>query len=171
MLRRTCVFSAVTILQRGAPVADASAITKYVDVTDATWARIAFVNRRDGAAQRPLRLKIVPGGCRGFTYQFDLPKAGAAVEKFDDDIEFVNDSCVGQAEALESSDAAAAAAAAAGPPTTEKFVIDEVSMGKLKGAKIDFLSNLNGMGFVCAGNENVDASCACKMSFSMKGAD
>ena len=82
---------------------------------------------------------------------------------YDDDIEFVNDACVASLEGPEAKDVDT------NEKTREKFIIDEVSMKKLKGAKIDFISNLRGMAFYVDGNENVDKSCACKLSFSMRG--
>lgn len=182
MLRRSRIFSGVTILQRGAPVSDASAVLKHVNVTEDTWKRLAYVNQRDNTPARPLRLKIVPGGCRGFTYEFQLQKTP---EHFDDDIEFVNDSCVpgdctaaaaGSSSllsgALAPTPAATTTSGAEGKsPSTEKFIIDEISMAKLKGAEIAFVTKMSGMGFLVSNNSNVDKSCACKMSFSMRGSE
>lgn len=230
MLRSSRFNFAVVIKQRGAVISDTSKILSHVAVGDSTWSRLAYLNKRDKTPNRHLRLLIVPGGCRGFSYKFVLQdpdaqqassfnnkkdagctssssaatssssptiegaskkleealkvaqnlaakfakedaEASAASAKaeeqatqlmsYEDDIEFINDACV-----LENQDSSTGASPAT---TCEKVVIDEVSLGKLRSAKIEFLSNLRGMAFYVDGNENVDKSCACKLSFSMKG--
>ena len=258
MLRSSQFRFAVFLRQRGETLSAETCNTNVLPkltVSDSTWARLAYLNKRDQTPNRWLRLQIVPGGCRGFTYKFVLQnpdtmnlttktttnspppldnkkdagctssgsdadvetpemksiregegkgtdkkeeqqqqqlssKAQQALKKaqelaakfekedkessdsaaaapaenetYEDDIEFINDSCV----PLQDPNAPPVENA---KPTTEKFVVDEVSLNKLRGAKIDFVSGLRGMAFFVDGNENVDKSCACKLSFSMKG--
>ena len=49
-----------------------------------------------------------------------------------------------------------------------KVVVDEISVDFLKGAELDYNNDLIRSGFVIINNPNADASCGCKISFSIK---
>lgn len=50
-----------------------------------------------------------------------------------------------------------------------KIVIDEQSLDFIKGATLDYNNELIKSGFEIKDNPNVDSSCGCKISFSIKG--
>lgn len=48
------------------------------------------------------------------------------------------------------------------------MVVDKITVGKMVNAVVDYHRELKGAAFVVVGNELVDQSCACAMSFSLK---
>ncbi len=84
-------------------------------------------------SKKALRIKVNPGGCAGYSYEFSL-----ADEKSegDQDIEV----------------------------SGVHVFIDESSMKKLKGAKIDYIDSLTGAGFKVT-NPNAGNTCGCGQSF------
>jgi iron-sulfur cluster assembly accessory protein len=126
--------------------ASVAAHAANVSFTDRAWSRVVAVNAKALPAEQYLRMSIVPGGCRGFSYTFEFDKAERDA---DDDVSFEN-TLVGDAAA------------------TSTIVIDKESLGKLDGAVIDYHSELKGSAFVVIGNSLVDEACACGSSFSVK---
>jgi iron-sulfur cluster assembly accessory protein len=122
-------------------------VAKHVTVSDRCVARVCEVNKSNawGPQPRPLRLKIVPGGCQGFSYEFLFEEKPIDPNK---DIILAKGAIASLAE---------------GP----QVVVDKKSVTKLQGATIDYHIELKGSAFVVVGNEMVDASCACGQSFSM----
>lgn len=112
-------------------------------------------------ATRALRLKVVPGGCQGFSYEFLFeephPSGSEAAAK---DLVFRCDNAPTE-EPIPG--------VAPLPPLSEaQLLVDKKSLTKLEGATVDFHSELKGSAFVVIGNEYVDLSCACGQSFSVK---
>ena len=121
-----------------------------VAISERCSARVAEVNKMNNwDPPKALRLKVVTGGCQGFSYEF----------AFDDHVN-------------PEKDVALAHVPEGAPITVEgvgvpKVVIDKKSITKLQGATIDYHCELKGSAFVVIGNELVDQSCACGQSFSM----
>lgn len=136
-------------LTRRALSATVAEHAQAVSITPRAWARVAAVNRMEKADPlRPLRMSIIPGGCQGFSYQFEFEKQPLE----NDDIVFENTE-------VKLDDAV----------TASRVVLDTESIKKLQGATIDYVSELRGSAFVCIGNELVDQACACAASFSLRG--
>ncbi|ORC84115.1 uncharacterized protein TM35_000491210 [Trypanosoma theileri] len=147
-------------------------------VSDRVWRRITEKNAEEGFTndRRFLRLAIDSGGCHGYAYKFSLeendqlePAEDVVVSEIDahqlnsnnnnnnnNNNKNGNRSEGGDQQELESQ----------GPPP--RVVVDKHSVSKLQSAVIDFHSELKGAAFVVVGNELVDQSCACAMSFSLK---
>eukprot|EP00658_Telonema_sp_P-2_P024325 TRINITY_DN19766_c0_g1_i1.p1 TRINITY_DN19766_c0_g1~~TRINITY_DN19766_c0_g1_i1.p1 ORF type:complete len:142 (-),score=22.68 TRINITY_DN19766_c0_g1_i1:144-569(-) len=85
-----------------------------------------------------LRVSVDAGGCSGFQYQFTLDTG----EIGDDDRVFKQDGA--------------------------EVVIDELSIGFLQGATIDYENSLVRSSFCVQENPNSDASCGCGNSFVAK---
>lgn len=119
---------------------------KNFSVSNTAWDRIAEVNQQEGYTNRDrtLRLSIESGGCHGYLYKFSFENASAVDEG--EDVTVVKS---------EETDA-------------PRFTVDKYSIGKLQNATVDFYTELKGSAFVVVGNELVDQSCACAMSFSVK---
>lgn len=167
MLRR-CLFVRCS-------VALGSFYGKNCTVSPRAWQRIHEVNAAECFQNetRYLRLAIDSGGCHGYLYKFEFEP----ISKFDaaEDVLFKATDAEVQArwETLQANDSRDAAVApippdafAHSPPP--QMVIDRHSIEKLEGAVVDYHSELKGSAFVVVGNELVDQSCACALSFSIK---
>jgi iron-sulfur cluster assembly accessory protein len=86
-----------------------------------------------------LRVRVDSGGCSGFKYEFLVEGGGAQPE----------DQCFGGAGG-------------------GCAVVDEVSLGFLRGATLDWEESLMRSAFTISSNPNAEASCGCKMSFAAK---
>ncbi len=104
-----------------------------------TESAAARINRLKAEEGKPLRFRISVkgGGCSGFQYEFSLDEAAPAGE----DSLFARDGA--------------------------EVVIDEVSLGILKGSMLDYAEDLSSAGFEIK-NPNATASCGCGNSFSVK---
>lgn len=85
-----------------------------------------------------LRLSVEGGGCSGFQYEFNVEENGPS----DDDFVFEEDGAT--------------------------VLCDNVSLEFLRGATVDFESNLMRSGFVVHDNPNALTSCGCGSSFAAK---
>lgn len=85
-----------------------------------------------------LRLSVQGGGCSGFQYEFSLEEQSP----LEDDAVFVQDGV--------------------------SVICDSVSLEFLKGATVDFESDLIRSGFVVHENPNASTSCGCGSSFAAK---
>lgn len=125
-------------------------------VSPNAWNRISEVNKSEGFPndKRPLRLAIESGGCHGYLYKFTFDD----ISKFDpsEDVK------------VKASDVEEAGGGVESSSASPEFVLDKFSLSKLQNAVVDFHSELKGSAFVVVGNELVDQSCACAMSFSIK---
>ncbi len=98
----------------------------------------ARINKIKADEGKPLRFRITVkgGGCSGFQYEFSLDDAATAP---DDTV-------------LEKNGA--------------EVIIDETSLGILKGSSLDFVEDLSHAGFEIK-NPNATARCGCGNSFSV----
>lgn len=103
-----------------------------------TGSAAARINKLKTDEGRPLRFRILVkgGGCSGFQYEFALDDK----EPSTDDTLFEKDGA--------------------------EVVIDETSLGILKGSELDFTEDLSHAGFEIK-NPNATAKCGCGNSFSV----
>ncbi len=107
-----------------------------IGVSPSAAARIAKLLSQEPEPGTRFRVSVQGGGCSGFQYHFDFDTNPPA----DDDI-------------LIESDGA-------------RVVIDEASLGFVKGSVIDYVDELGGAFFEIK-NPNATASCGCGNSFSV----
>nr|CCC90384.1 conserved hypothetical protein [Trypanosoma congolense IL3000] len=145
---------------------------KSFSVTKRAWRRISEKNAEEGFTndRRYLRLAIESGGCHGYAYKFLFEENSELVP--DEDI-VVAETDVTQLGGQEHPEAVTATEEKEvlenlHRGTPPRLVVDKHSVSKLLSAVVDFHSELKGSAFVVVGNELVDKSCACAMSFSMK---
>ena len=130
-----------------APPAPADAPLPPLHVSPSAQSRLAALRakaRAEGRADADslvLRVRVDSGGCSGFKYEFLVEGGGAQPE----------DQCFG----------------AGGGGCA---VVDEVSLGFLRGATLDWEESLMRSAFTISSNPNAEASCGCKMSFAAKPA-
>ena len=98
---------------------------------------------KDSNPNLALRVNVTSGGCHGFQYLMSLTSI-PQTSPHDDTI-------------FEASDGSGA-----------KVVMDESSLGLLKGSKVDFTTELIGSQFKIVGNPAASSSCGCGTSFDIK---
>ncbi|CAJ1034604.1 hypothetical protein, conserved [Leishmania lindenbergi] len=130
---------------------------KSFSISPRVWAQITRKNSEEGFTNdaRYLRLAIDSGGCHGYLYKFSFETK----EAFNHE----EDVAISEADAVSPSDEAFT-----GAQPSPRVVVDTLSASKLENARLDYHSELKGSAFVVVGNELVDESCACAMSFSIK---
>lgn len=130
---------------------------KNFSIAPRTWEQINKKNSEEGFANdaRFLRLAIDSGGCHGYLYKFSFEP----VDQFNKE----EDVLITEADAV-----APTEESFTGARPSPRVVVDTLSVSKLDNATLDFHSELKGSAFVVVGNELVDQSCACAMSFSLK---
>lgn len=135
----------------------ASVYGKSFSVSSRAWQQIVEKNEQEGFPndKRCLRLAIDSGGCHGFLYKFSFEP----ISELDPEEDLlVRETDIVGADSEE--------ATGASPPPA--VVVDTVSLEKLEQAVLDYHSELKGSAFVVVGNELVDQSCACALSFSIR---
>lgn len=105
-------------------------------MTDSAAARINELKKSEGKELR-FRVMVKGGGCSGFQYEFILDESAPSAE----DVIIAG---MGGAE----------------------MVIDDVSLGILKGSTLDYTEDLAQAGFLIK-NPNATARCGCGNSFSV----
>jgi iron-sulfur cluster assembly accessory protein len=124
-------------------------------VSPSALARLAALRakaRAEGRADADslvLRVRVDSGGCSGFKYEFLVESSGVQPE----------DQCFGGSGSGGGSGGGGGGACA---------VVDEVSLGFLRGATLDWEESLMRSAFTISANPNAEASCGCKMSFAAK---
>lgn len=115
-------------------------------VTGKAASRLASIREKNAKEGKPgaeglyLRLRVDSGGCSGFKYAFTLEHAPLAA----DDRVFERDG--------------------------GRVVVDEVSLGMVKGATVDWEdSGLMKASFAVINNPLAESACGCKSSFAVKG--
>ncbi|KAJ1460621.1 hypothetical protein M885DRAFT_509694 [Pelagophyceae sp. CCMP2097] len=108
-------------------------------VTKATAERIAALSAKNASAMR-LRLAVDSGGCSGFSYVFSTELCTTALQE--DDVVFLRDEM--------------------------PFVVDESSLAYVKGATIDYESDMMGSAFAVTNNPLSESACGCGSSFAVK---
>lgn len=88
-----------------------------------------------------LRVEVVPGGCSGFEYKFSVEKEDEAPPQ-EDDIVLTQHGA--------------------------RLVVDTTSESFLRGATIDYVTEMIRSAFSVTSNPNSDTSCGCGTSFSPK---
>ncbi|KAL9129184.1 MAG: hypothetical protein Q9217_002288 [Psora testacea] len=114
-----------------------------IEITDRAAKRLKEIMSQDSNPQLVLRVTVESGGCHGFQYLMSLTNT-SAVSPQDDTV-------------FEADDGSGA-----------KVVMDEPSLGLLKGSKIDFTMELIGSHFKIVGNPAATSSCGCGTSFDIK---
>lgn len=108
-----------------------------IDLTPNAAARIRFLCEKQGDPALFLRLMVDSGGCSGFQYKFNLDT------KLNSDADVVVER------------------------DSARLVVDKISMDFLKGAAIDYVSDLSGAMFTVK-NPNAESGCGCGTSFTVK---
>lgn len=114
----------------------APAIFSDFDLTEAAAERINYLKSKEGSASVRFRVSVKGGGCSGFQYEFDLDHGAPN----DDDTVITKNGA--------------------------QAVVDEVSLGLLKGSVLDYSEDLAQAGFTIK-NPNATAKCGCGNSFSI----
>jgi iron-sulfur cluster assembly accessory protein len=109
-------------------------------VTSAVVDRIKQLRKEDKNDNLYLRIVVDSGGCNGFLAKFELDTKAPAK----DDIVVKKDGA--------------------------DVVLDELSMGLMKGSTIDYIDEMSRSTFVIVENPNAGTSCGCNTSFSLKEA-
>ncbi|CAD2214515.1 hypothetical protein AGDE_10242 [Angomonas deanei] len=128
---------------------------KSFSVSPRAWKQIATKNSEEGFPndKRFLRLAIDSGGCHGFLYKFSFEPL---TELTADDLLVKETDVVKEGEE------------STGLTPPPSVVVDSISVEKLENAVLDYHSELKGSAFVVVGNDLVDQSCACALSFSIR---
>ena len=126
-----------------APTASPSAATSEgVTLTDAAVARLQQLARDAGGRPVALRIEVEGGGCSGFQYVLRLEEGAKAQNPLPGDSVFEREGA--------------------------RLLVDEVSLGLLKGSVVDYEDTLMRSAFHVASNPNSEASCGCGSSFAAK---
>ncbi|KAG5492547.1 hypothetical protein JKF63_01125 [Porcisia hertigi] len=130
---------------------------KNFTVSSRAWAQITRKNAQEGFTNdaRYLRLAIDSGGCHGYLYKFSFES--------NDELDLEGDVAIAETDAVSPSDEEFT-----GVQPSPRVVVDKLSASKLENATLDYHSELKGSAFVVVGNELIDQSCACAMSFSIR---
>ncbi|KAL7413928.1 hypothetical protein BDY24DRAFT_38925 [Mrakia frigida] len=117
-----------------------------IKVTDSAWKQLTKIGNREKDPGLRFRIAVESGGCHGYQYKMELTN-----ELELDDYTF-------SLSSTSSSDSAF--------PLTTPIVIDSASLGLLKGATIDFATELIGSSFRIAANPQAKGSgCGCGVSW------
>eukprot|EP01012_Entosiphon_sulcatum_P022362 TRINITY_DN27292_c0_g1_i1.p1 TRINITY_DN27292_c0_g1~~TRINITY_DN27292_c0_g1_i1.p1 ORF type:complete len:155 (+),score=13.99 TRINITY_DN27292_c0_g1_i1:43-507(+) len=118
---------------------DTTAVTAQpLQLTDAFAQRMADISRLQGR-QQYLRVQVVPGGCDGFQYSFELCEP-TSCEPDDVVLQHQGQACV----------------------------VDPASLEKIRFSTITYASDLMQSRFQVVGNPNSSQSCSCGTSFMPK---
>jgi iron-sulfur cluster assembly accessory protein len=104
--------------------------------------KLVQLRKSKGVEEPFLRLFVDAGGCSGFQYRFEIDEGFNPEE----DITLV-------------------ATATDGKP---RIVVDETSLGFLKGSTIDYIQELAKAAFVVTDNPQSESACGCGSSFAVK---
>ncbi len=106
-------------------------------LTESAAARINQLKAQEGKPALRFRITVKGGGCSGFQYEFNLDDAAPADA----------DTIIAHSGA--------------------EVIIDDVSLGIIKGSVLDYVEDLSSAGFEIK-NPNATARCGCGNSFSVK---
>ncbi len=109
-----------------------------VQITASCWNRIQKLVALKNNPQLYLRVFVDAGGCSGFSYQFELDDTPLA----SDDVLF------------RSGD--------------NRLVIDEASLGMMRGSTIDYVQEMIKSSFQVTNNPQSESACGCGSSFALK---
>ncbi|MCJ1339125.1 [4Fe-4S] proteins maturation [Bachmanniomyces sp. S44760] len=114
-----------------------------IDITPRASNRLREIMSKDSNPTLALRVMVESGGCHGFQYLVSLTSL-SSISHTEDTI-------------FEADDGSGA-----------KVVMDEPSLGLLKGSKVDFTMELIGSQFKIVGNPAATSSCGCGTSFDIQ---
>eukprot|EP00793_Prasinoderma_coloniale_P004266 PRCOL_00000026-RA len=140
-------------------VAGAAPAAEGVALTEGAVERLRELAAQSGASELLLRVSVDGGGCSGFQYQFDLV-GGEDVSGHDRVFD------EGGAE-REGGGGKGEGGGGAGE-VRAGVVVDDVSLTFLRGATVDFTSELIRSSFVVSDNPNSSEKCGCGSSFSVE---
>ncbi|KAF0413861.1 iron-sulfur cluster assembly accessory protein isa2 [Gigaspora margarita] len=110
-----------------------------LEITDRAIKQLNFIAQREKSSNNALRIAVDSGGCHGFQYFYNLMDSNATKE---DDIIFEKNGA--------------------------KVVVDEISLGLIKGSKLDYTEELIGSQFQVVDNPQATSGCGCGVSFEIK---
>ncbi len=119
---------------------------KSLTITDDAAKKVHNLRVQQGDESLMLRISIAGGGCHGFQYKFAFENTPEA-----DDFSFHKD-------LPEHPDSQK-------KPNPITIIIDPISMGYLRGAKVDYVRDGQGERFVIR-NPNASTTCGCDRSFT-----
>lgn len=105
-------------------------------LSDSAASRISHLKAQEGKPNLRFRIMVKGGGCSGFQYEFTL-----------------DDTAPGDADRIFARDGA-------------EVIVDDISLGILKGSTLDYAEDLASAGFSIV-NPNATAKCGCGNSFSV----
>lgn len=113
-------------------------------ITDACWKQILRLAARKETDPREMLLRVYvdAGGCSGFEYKFEVETAGD--------------------EALEEDDVVL------NGPQGARVVVDETSLGFIRGATLDYVTEMIKSAFTVRDNPLSESACGCGSSFAVK---
>jgi iron-sulfur cluster assembly 2 len=124
---------------------DYTVLSEELIITPSCLARVEkliHLRKSKGGEEPFLRVFVDAGGCSGFQYQFEID------EEFDPEEDIT---LVATAEDMKS-----------------RIVVDETSLGFLKGSTLDYVQELAKSAFVVADNPQSESACGCGSSFAVK---
>jgi len=108
--------------------------------------KLIQLRKSKGGEEEPfLRVFVDAGGCSGFQYQFEM------------DDQYDPDEDITLVATTTTTDAA-----------KPRIVIDETSLGFLKGSTLDYIQELAKSAFVVSDNPQSESACGCGSSFAVK---
>ncbi|GBC07653.1 hypothetical protein RclHR1_00760023 [Rhizophagus clarus] len=110
-----------------------------IEITDRAVKQLKYISDQENNFNNALRVSVDSGGCHGFQYFYDLMDSNSIKE---DDVVFENNGV--------------------------KVVVDEISLGMIKGSKIDYTEELIGSQFQVSDNPQAASGCGCGISFEIK---
>jgi len=122
-----------------APSADDN--SQALKITESCWKRIHKLAAEKQDKSLFLRVFVDAGGCSGFQYQFELDS-----QLEDDDVVFAQDD----------------------GDTGARVVVDENSLGFIRGSTIDFVQEMIKSSFEVKSNPQSESACGCGSSFALK---
>ena len=117
-----------------------------ITITPRAAHRLAAISSQDGNPDLALRVSVESGGCHGFQYLMSLVSAT--------EVDAEGDTVFEDEEG-------------AGGEYRAKVVMDEASLGLLKGSRIDYTMELIGSQFKVTGIPGAKSSCGCGTSFDI----
>ncbi|KAG9295387.1 hypothetical protein G9A89_013416 [Geosiphon pyriformis] len=110
-----------------------------IEITERAVNKLLSITSNDQDVNMVLRITVDSGGCHGFQYFYDLTPISSLKEE---DVLFENNQA--------------------------KVVVDTISLGLIKGSKIDFSEELIGSQFKVIENPQAASGCGCGISFEAK---
>ncbi|CAG8558915.1 1950_t:CDS:2 [Diversispora eburnea] len=102
-----------------------------IEITDRAVKQLKHLSGSEEVPNNALRISVEPGGCHGFQYSYDLTEKSNF--KNEEDVVFEKDG------------------------TT--VIVDEISLGLIKGSKLDFTEELIGTQFQIVDNPQATSGC------------